>query len=143
MGLHLQNGEPCRMPVNAARCPYCPYHVQASASGLIACDCTLCVAVRCVWHRQRGCPYCHVEVRCCKLIDAGFCQFERLSLQLNGAVCELATQRCKCKCLSLQLHGGRALTICRCFECKLADGVQQAEAHTAQRVPGQYLPYGS
>lgn len=26
----LQNGEPCRMPVNAARCPFCPYHVQAS-----------------------------------------------------------------------------------------------------------------
>lgn len=23
-----QNGEPCRMPVNATRCPFCPYHVQ-------------------------------------------------------------------------------------------------------------------
>ncbi|PSC68556.1 MCM10-like protein [Micractinium conductrix] len=24
-----KNGEPCRMPVNAARCPYCVYHVQS------------------------------------------------------------------------------------------------------------------
>ncbi|KAL4421928.1 hypothetical protein ABPG77_005212 [Micractinium sp. CCAP 211/92] len=24
-----KNGEPCRMPVNAARCPFCPYHVQS------------------------------------------------------------------------------------------------------------------
>lgn len=28
----LQNGDPCRMPVNASRCPFCPFHVQASAS---------------------------------------------------------------------------------------------------------------
>ena len=27
----LQNGDPCRMPVNATRCPFCPFHVQASA----------------------------------------------------------------------------------------------------------------
>ncbi|EFN59862.1 hypothetical protein CHLNCDRAFT_133673 [Chlorella variabilis] len=24
-----KNGEPCRMPVNAARCPFCPYHVKS------------------------------------------------------------------------------------------------------------------
>ncbi|GAB4814670.1 hypothetical protein N2152v2_001716 [Parachlorella kessleri] len=29
-----KNGEPCRMPVNAARCPYCPYHVQSEYNRL-------------------------------------------------------------------------------------------------------------
>ncbi|PRW60422.1 MCM10-like protein [Chlorella sorokiniana] len=29
-----KNGEPCRMPVNAARCPFCPYHVQTEYNKL-------------------------------------------------------------------------------------------------------------
>lgn len=37
-----QNGEACRMPVNAARCPFCPYHVQVCCAVLCCACCTCC-----------------------------------------------------------------------------------------------------
>ena len=119
-----QNGEPCRMPVNAARCPYCPYHVQARmpAARWRCFSCPLPAACHSPPPmRARGAP------------EAPALALASLHLATNfpsQPSRPFAIEICTWPSIPSQL-----MNPLNPFHA--TDGVQQAEAHRAQRVPGQ------